>query len=136
MWSHFSHAYTSFVSLIASGFSLDFIMPPPSVFLLHKTWNCQMWSTQFIAATRSHWSLHLFFPDFKSIFHAACHRRLTCVTGYCYMLKWCTTRKNFQIIHFKCLFSLMYSENCPKNQHSWYNIKRTKTFLIQAQKSS
>ena len=52
--------------------------------------------------------------------HCACHIGLTCVTGCCYMLKWCITRQNFpRIIHFKCLFSLMYSENCPKNQHSW-----------------
>lgn len=76
----------------------------PSIFLLHKTWNCQVLrAIQLTAANRSHWFLHLFLPGFKSIFHAACHIGLTCVTRCYYMLKWCITIQNFEkIINIKC----------------------------------
>lgn len=76
----------------------------PSIFLLHKTWNCQASrAIQLTTATKSHWFLHLFLPEFKSIFHAACHIGLTCVTRCCYMPKWCITiQTSEKIIHIKC----------------------------------
>lgn len=112
---------------------IDSTMCSPSVFLLHRTWNCQAWRTiQFTEAIRSHWLRHLFLPDFKSIFYGTCHMGLTYVTRCCYMLKWCITiRQNFQrIIYFKYFSIYCYIlRKLPKINIYGSNINTLKLFL-------